>query len=67
MLIDITDDTGYRVDWNLAKQVIHEMKGIPVAVGTINSPAATAHAHDPAAEQNAIRLRLETQLTNSTP
>jgi len=67
MLIDITDDNGYRIDWTLAKQVIHEMNGIPVAVGSINNIAVSASAESADEKNNAVRLRLDTELTNSGP
>ena len=62
MLIDITDDKDYRIDWSLAKQVIHEMNGMPVAVGSINEPPGETGPGIKGGEQNAIKLRLDTEL-----
>lgn len=67
MLIDITDDNGYRIDWPLAKQVIHEMKGIPVVVGTVNEPPDKAGTDKSGNQESVIKLRLDTELTNSKP
>ena len=68
MLIDITDDNNYKVDWAMAKKVIHEMKGIPVVVGGINMTAGTGTASDETAtEQNSVKLRLDTELTKQQP
>lgn len=36
ILIDITNDKNYEVDWVLANRVIKEMTGIPVLIGSIS-------------------------------
>jgi len=33
LLLGITDEHGYEIDWNLAKTVVHELKGIPIKIG----------------------------------
>ena len=68
MLIDITGDNSYFMDWDMAKKVIHEMNGIPVVVGSIGAAngAAQADAKDKPG-QNAVQLRLDTKLTKSQP
>ena len=35
MLIDITGERGYQVDWDLVKTVIAESNGIPVEIGMV--------------------------------
>ena len=37
MLINVTGDLAYEVDWDLAKSVIAESNGIPVEIGRINA------------------------------
>ena len=69
ILIGITGNNNYQMNWDLAKQVIHEMNGIPVVVGSIGQPADdTAGAVEKGAtgtKQNAIKLRLDTKLKKS--
>ena len=61
MLIDVTDKNGYRINWDLAKRVIHEMKGIPVLIGSINKPLPIAG--DSRTDRHAVQLRLDTKLS----
>ena len=68
ILIGITGNNSYQMNWNLAKQVIHEMNGIPVVVGSIGQPDDTAREADndeAGSNQNAIKLRLDTKLKKS--
>ena len=69
MLIDITKDRGYKINWALANRVIREMKGIPIVVGSIKKlPADTAPPADKLGKgQKPIRLRLDTKLTKTHP
>lgn len=67
MLIDITDDKDYRIDWSLAKQVIHEMNGIPVVIGSIKEPSGQIRTEKSGPEHAAVKLRLETQLNKPQP
>lgn len=39
MIIEVTGDQTYKVEWDLVKQVIRELKGIPVAIGVIATAA----------------------------
>lgn len=63
MLIKITGNKHYHMNWDLAKQVVHQMNGIPVVVGSINGADEGGQAAAKAGvENNAIKLRLETNL-----
>ena len=67
MIVELTGDTGYQIEWDLAKQVIHEMKGIPVLIGRLNS-GNTRVAQDEGENSNiqgvGISLQLETGLVD---
>ena len=39
MIVKITDEKDYDIEWDLAKQVIKEMHGIPVVIGRITPEA----------------------------
>ena len=68
MLVNITSERQYAVDWNLAKQVINEHKGIPVAIGRfISTPEIITSNNQDMAGENApavqgLELRLDTDL-----
>ena len=63
MLIKNTGNNSYRMNWALAKKVIHEKNGVPVEVGSIGKPNETGKVADKSGtEQNAIKLRLDTKL-----
>ena len=64
MLIDITGDRPYDVDWRLARRVVKERNGIPVVIGTLRVAAAgtLVEAPAPAEPEEGVNLRLETRL-----
>ncbi|MFQ5660039.1 MAG: L,D-transpeptidase family protein [Gammaproteobacteria bacterium] len=68
MLVKITNKRAYKVDWELAKRVIHDMKGIPVVIGRLVQPPVNAiveNRHDDMLEAGSqvLKLRLETSLS----
>ncbi|MBF8270003.1 MAG: YkuD protein [Gammaproteobacteria bacterium] len=65
ILIDVTAGSDYTVDWDLAKRVIRELQGIPVAIGIINGPATTVAETAGPSGRKGLKLRLDTKLTGS--
>jgi L,D-transpeptidase ErfK/SrfK len=65
ILIDITEGGDYVIDWELAKRVIWDMKGIPVPIGSLMARTKSAGKSSPTAA--GISLRLDTKLNESTP
>ncbi len=41
-LVALTEEGGYKVDWELARQIIQQARGVPVAIGALRSPAPPA-------------------------
>jgi L,D-transpeptidase ErfK/SrfK len=37
-LVAMTEEGGYAVDWELARRIIHQARGVPVAIGMLKSP-----------------------------
>ncbi len=66
MIVKLTGERKYQIEWDLAKQVIHEMVGIPVLIGRLN-PAVSHAALDSneiadGSEGGGISLQLETAI-----
>ncbi len=64
MIIRLTDDHNYTVDWDRARQVIDQRNGIPVAIGML-TPAMEQPLYADTVQYknvsgNAIELKLET-------
>jgi len=69
MLIAVTAEHTYEVDWVLAKQVINEFKGVPVEIGKFTvdsfySDSGTAQNDAKESKMDGLELRLETKLLN---
>jgi L,D-transpeptidase ErfK/SrfK len=66
MIVEITEDKKYQIEWDLAKQVIREMKGIPVVIGRFESEILQAEAElsnaNDAEIDDGFSLQLETGL-----
>lgn len=67
MVVKITSERRYSIDWNLAKQVIEERKGIPVVIGRFlpthaDVRTATAEKKDSGTSSKGLKLRLEPAL-----
>lgn len=67
ILIDITGERAYQVDWDLAMQVIRQANGIPVEIGEyLDKPVPvvvdTARNNVPLNTSRGLELRLETEL-----
>lgn len=41
-LVAITEEGGYHVDWDLARQIIQQARGVPVEIGYLKPPAGPA-------------------------
>jgi len=67
MIVKLTGEDNYQVEWDLARQVISDMKGIPVVIGRIIPPTIQARADlsatDSSASDTGISLQLETGLS----
>ncbi len=67
MIVEVTGEDEYHIEWDLAKQVIREMKGIPVMIGRMASSMMQVEA-DPGNVDNdggnaGISLQLETGIS----
>ena len=67
MVVNITSERKYTVDWNLAKRVINERKGIPVVIGRFlpahtDAAAATADNEEKQNSPEGLILRLDPEL-----
>ena len=63
MIVDMTNEENYRIEWDLAKRIIHEMKGIPIVIGRLKSPPMQAENNQTGSlENDGISLQLETGL-----
>ena len=65
MVVRLTHNRAYHIDWDLAKAVIGEARGIPVEIGRLGPATLVAESH--AGDKNAssrkkLDLRLETDL-----
>ena len=64
MIVDLTDEENYRIEWDLAKKIIKEMKGIPIVIGRLKSSQLQAvTGEEPAGLNEGISLQLETGIT----
>ena len=66
MIVKLTNENEYKIEWDLAKQVIREMKGIPVVIGRVASPMMQAEAEIgpiDAGVDSGISLQLETGIS----
>lgn len=61
ILVELTGESPYELDWDLAKQVIHEMKGVPIEVGRFVAATTQAEIKNSNIGHN-LDLRLETSL-----
>lgn len=66
MIVKITSEEEYQIEWDLAKQVINEMKGIPIVIGRLKpEPPVEGQAEtDSTAAQSSLSLQLETGLSH---
>jgi L,D-transpeptidase ErfK/SrfK len=67
MIVQLTGEKEYQVEWDLAKQVVKEMKGIPVVIGRVTVGLAQTESSqnnlDEPESRGGIDLRLETGLS----
>ncbi|MBT7952583.1 MAG: L,D-transpeptidase family protein [Gammaproteobacteria bacterium] len=66
MIVKLTDDQDYQIEWELAKQVIREMNGIPIVIGRLSQTQIDAGLDDVAETtlDKGISLQLETGIAN---
>ena len=69
MIVGLTDEQDYEINWDLAKEVIRDARGIPVEIGRlkVTAPEFAADSEQksiPDRDANALELRLETSLIN---
>ena len=70
MIVGVTGEQAYEVDWNRAKQVINDPAGIPIEIGRIRAAPAAILADAPAkgvpvSRQSRLELRLEMHVPES--
>ncbi len=67
MVVKLTDEEDYQIEWELAKRVIKEMIGIPIVIGRIVSTTMQAEADsnrfDGTEVDGGISLQLETGIS----
>ncbi|MFT5134699.1 MAG: L,D-transpeptidase ErfK/SrfK [Gammaproteobacteria bacterium] len=66
MIVKLTDEKNYQIEWDLAKQVIREMKGIPVVIGRLESTLMQTEAeltNVTDEKASGISLQLETGIS----
>jgi L,D-transpeptidase ErfK/SrfK len=80
-LVAMTEEGGYKVDWELARQVIQQSRGIPVAIGSLKPPvpavvtasaAPAGNATRPPARRSSpsrggVNLKLDPRLSRNNP
>ncbi|MEJ2760367.1 MAG: L,D-transpeptidase family protein [Gammaproteobacteria bacterium] len=68
MVVKLTSDNhDYQIDWDLAREVIRDARGIPVVIGHVVSPnmiAVKQQKEDAVAGRSGLALKLETNLKN---
>ena len=67
MIVGLTNDQKYDINWDLAKEVIRDARGIPVEIGKLRMPApglvaGTKQELKSASDAKSLELRLETSL-----
>ena len=72
MIVTVTGDQAYEIDWERAKQVISDPVGIPIEIGHVRAAPVPALASGsvPAGRQPAmagLELKLETRAPGVTP
>jgi len=73
LVIEMTKDKTYEIDWNLLSQVVEEHKGIPVAIG-LYVPEMQASVEEELLDTpvitktrgNGVELRLDTKISRPT-
>ena len=60
MLVNLSEEDAYVVDWELAKEVITKREGMPVNIGWMETPLDQA---EPNLVSHALELKLETDLS----
>jgi L,D-transpeptidase ErfK/SrfK len=68
MIVKLTNEEDYQIEWELAKQVIKEMNGVPIVIGRVVSPTMQAEADlegiEEARVDSGISLQLETGISH---
>lgn len=67
LIVQMTEDRSYDVDWDLAKQVIQQARGVPIEIGRIGATkvpvvAGTGFPARSRSEARGIELRLDSSL-----
>ena len=67
IIVGLTDEKKYDINWDLAKEVIRDARGIPVEIGKLKTPASGVIAESgkkltSPGESRSLELRLETSL-----
>jgi L,D-transpeptidase ErfK/SrfK len=68
MIVELTHDQDYHIDWGLAKTVIREARGYPIEIGHLSTATLVAETHQKKDESNRhheLMLKLETDLRSN--
>lgn len=67
MIVSITQERGYEIDWDLAKEVVDNRSGVPVKIGRFIEPEQQASSSElpgePADNDTPLDLRLDHELS----
>lgn len=67
MIVEMTTENGYTVDWDLARKVIEEHEGIPVKIGRITEKNPVRMAADAPAQPDSQSQQLQLRLDQAPP
>jgi len=62
MIVKLTTEKKYQIEWNLAKQVIKEMKGIPIVIGRVTTSPLQADSIENDLSKPEVTTGIELQL-----
>ena len=61
MLVNLTQENGYEIDWKLAQQAVDELRGVPVAIGRLK-PVREMVVEKDSGIVDRLQLRMESGL-----
>lgn len=66
MLVNLTQENGYEIDWKLAQQAVDELRGVPVAIGRLK-PVQEMVVERESEKVSRIVDRLQLRMENALP
>ena len=62
MTVKLTAEKKYQIEWDLAKQVIKEMKGIPIVIGRVTTSPLQSDSLENDLSKPEVAMGIELQL-----